>query len=263
MAIGKARSASPPASVITIDRTEAKIGRSIKKRVNTVRTRDQAAGKFPSSPTSAAGSGIVAGACYRAGGRWPRSLGGLFWRAGGAAGGRDRGRCRGIPDERFSGGAGCVNGRTAGGIGGWPCNRASPRVPLGIERPGLDQEVFAPRVFSQANLLHAHGDHHVSGFDSLADLTEPNAQHAWDADIDRDRFVSRDRLALLIHYQLVLGIPDEVRISLFIFGLEHEDLLEILVGLEGLLADHERRVGFADRQPHLHEEPGRDHLVGV
>src|SRR6516164_1955937 len=31
MAIGSAKSASPPASVITMDRTEAKIGRSIKK----------------------------------------------------------------------------------------------------------------------------------------------------------------------------------------------------------------------------------------
>ena len=41
IAIGKARIASPPASVITIERTEAKIGRSMKKRVNTVRTRDQ------------------------------------------------------------------------------------------------------------------------------------------------------------------------------------------------------------------------------
>ena len=47
MAIGKARSASPPASVITIDRTEAKIGRSMKKRVNTVRTRESGRRKVP------------------------------------------------------------------------------------------------------------------------------------------------------------------------------------------------------------------------
>src|SRR5271165_6005675 len=41
MAIGSASSASPPASVITMDRTEAKIGRSVKKRVNTMRAFDQ------------------------------------------------------------------------------------------------------------------------------------------------------------------------------------------------------------------------------
>jgi hypothetical protein len=36
MAIGKEASANPPARVMTIERTEAKIGRSIKNRVNTV-----------------------------------------------------------------------------------------------------------------------------------------------------------------------------------------------------------------------------------
>ncbi len=41
MAIGKFTSARPPASVIVIDRTDAKIGRSMKKRVNTVRAHDQ------------------------------------------------------------------------------------------------------------------------------------------------------------------------------------------------------------------------------
>ena len=41
IAIGNVISARPPARVITIERTEAKIGRSMKNRVNTVGTRDQ------------------------------------------------------------------------------------------------------------------------------------------------------------------------------------------------------------------------------
>ena len=39
IAIGRVKSARPPARVITIERTEAKIGRSMKKRVNTVLAR--------------------------------------------------------------------------------------------------------------------------------------------------------------------------------------------------------------------------------
>ena len=39
MAIGRFKSASPPASVMAIESTEAKIGRSMKKRINTVATR--------------------------------------------------------------------------------------------------------------------------------------------------------------------------------------------------------------------------------
>ena len=48
-----------------------------------------------------------------------------------------------------------------------------------------------------------------------------------------------------------------------ILGVQHEDFLETLVGLQRLLANHQCRMGFADRQPDLHEEPGGDQPVGV
>ena len=88
---------------------------------------------------------------------------------------------------------------------------------------------------------------------------EAVAEHAERADVDGHRLVSRDRLAVFLSFTtLPFVILDEVRLALLVLGLEHEDLLLALVGLERLLADHERRVGIADRQPDLHEEARGD-----
>ena len=133
------RARCPPASVITIERTEAKIGRSMKKRVNTVRARARVAGIESDHAPCRLTDRIAAGVCRRR--ARPRALPAAgLWPAGGrparAAGRRE---CAESPASDFS----AASSRGVASRRSLAAGRDRSSRRFGVERPGLHQ-VAAP-----------------------------------------------------------------------------------------------------------------------
>ena len=231
------RARAPPASVIAIDRTVAKIGRSMKKRENTGVARGVWGGQDPPRTSRLAGRGRTRGPAFRL----PRDVNGpvgptgtLAWsgrlpcRRGGRAVRHDSSATAGLAAGRRRSGPGpgpprwmsAVRGRhgsggrrSGGGFGavGVLDGHGAGRFLLAAGRGHL----LGQDVDPLAEPLHPGDDHPVAGLDPLLDLAIAVAQHA-----DRRRRRSAWRHPVGSSLAFLTGLP-----SLSFFSLTTKTVL--------------------------------------